>query len=43
MAKRSERTVLFLCTGNYYRSGFAEALFIVRAGEAFIAVPDKPE
>jgi predicted translation initiation factor SUI1 len=27
MAKRSERTVLFLCTGNYYRSRFAEILF----------------
>ncbi len=27
MAKGSEKTVLFLCTGNYYRSRFAEALF----------------
>jgi len=27
MAKRLEKTVLFLCTGNYYRSRFAEALF----------------
>src|SRR3954452_5578769 len=27
MAKRSEKTVLFLCTGNYYRSRFAESLF----------------
>jgi protein-tyrosine phosphatase len=27
MAKRSEQTVLFLCTGNYYRSRFAEILF----------------
>jgi protein-tyrosine phosphatase len=27
MAKSSEKTVLFLCTGNYYRSRFAEALF----------------
>jgi protein-tyrosine phosphatase len=27
MAKRDEKTVLFLCTGNYYRSRFAEALF----------------
>ena len=26
MAKRSEKTVLFLCTGNYYRSRFAEVL-----------------
>jgi protein-tyrosine-phosphatase len=27
MAKRSEKTVLFLCNGNYYRSRFAEILF----------------
>jgi protein-tyrosine phosphatase len=27
MAQRGHRTVLFLCTGNYYRSRFAEALF----------------
>ena len=27
MSKRSKRTVLFLCTGNYYRSRFAEILF----------------
>src|SRR5881227_1764400 len=27
MAKRGEKTVLFLCTGNYYRSRFAEVLF----------------
>src|SRR3954462_3741987 len=27
MAKRNEPTVLFLCTGNYYRSRFAEVLF----------------
>jgi protein-tyrosine-phosphatase len=27
MAERGERTVLFLCTGNYYRSRFAEILF----------------
>jgi predicted translation initiation factor SUI1 len=27
MAKRGDKTVLFLCTGNYYRSRFAEALF----------------
>jgi translation initiation factor 1 len=27
MAKRSEKTVLFLCTGNYYLSRFAEVLF----------------
>ena len=27
MAKHSEKTILFLCTGNYYRSRFAEVLF----------------
>src|SRR5688500_1323269 len=27
MAQRSHNTVLFLCTGNYYRSRFAEVLF----------------
>lgn len=27
MAKRSDKTLLFLCTGNYYRSRFAEILF----------------
>jgi predicted translation initiation factor SUI1 len=27
MAHRKHRTVLFLCTGNYYRSRFAEILF----------------
>jgi protein-tyrosine-phosphatase len=27
MKQRQESTVLFLCTGNYYRSRFAEVLF----------------
>ena len=27
MSQRHEKTVLFLCTGNYYRSRFAEELF----------------
>jgi predicted translation initiation factor SUI1 len=27
MAKRTHKTVLFLCTGNYFRSRFAETLF----------------
>jgi predicted translation initiation factor SUI1 len=27
MAKQNDKTVLFLCTGNYYRSRFAEILF----------------
>src|SRR5262247_3527710 len=37
MAKRSEKTVLFLCTGNYYRSRFAEVLFNSVAGRMGLA------
>jgi protein-tyrosine phosphatase len=37
MAKRSEKTVLFLCTGNYYRSRFAEVLFNSVAGKMGMA------
>jgi protein-tyrosine phosphatase len=33
MAKRDEKTLLFLCTGNYYRSRFAEILFNSIAGK----------
>ena len=32
MAKRESKTILFLCTGNYYRSRFAEILFNSVAG-----------
>lgn len=37
MAKRSEKTVLFLCTGNYYRSRFSEVLFNSVAGKLGLA------
>src|SRR6516225_5590875 len=33
MRQRHEKTVLFLCTGNYYRSRYAEVLFTSVAGK----------
>src|SRR6266446_2872322 len=33
MGQRSQQTLLFLCTGNYYRSRFAEILFNSVAGK----------
>ena len=35
--ERSEKTVLFLCTGNFYRSRFAEILFNSVAGKMGLA------
>jgi protein-tyrosine phosphatase len=32
-AAAAQRSVLFICTGNYYRSRFAEALFAFKARE----------
>jgi predicted translation initiation factor SUI1 len=37
MAQRKLKTVLFLCTGNYYRSRFAESLFNSVAGKMRLA------
>jgi protein-tyrosine phosphatase len=34
MEERSHRTVLFVCTGNYYRSRYAELLFNATAPQA---------
>ncbi len=33
MGQRRHKIILFLCTGNYYRSRFAEILFNSVAGE----------
>ncbi len=37
MAKRTHKTVLFLCTGNYFRSRFSETLFNQVAGKFGLA------
>src|ERR1700732_3059212 len=37
MGQRKHKTVLFLCTGNYYRSRFAEILFNSVAGKMGLA------
>ncbi len=33
MGQRGYKSILFLCTGNYYRSRFAEILFNAVAGK----------
>jgi protein-tyrosine phosphatase len=35
-AEAAQKQVLFICTGNYYRSRFAEALFNQKVGEAHL-------
>jgi len=37
MGQRKHKTILFLCTGNYYRSRFAEVLFNSVAGKMGLA------
>src|SRR5436190_13655707 len=37
MGQRSQKTILFLCTGNHYRSRFAEILFNSVAGKMGLA------
>ena len=37
MGQRRQKNVLFLCTGNYYRSRFAEVLFNSVAGRMGLA------
>ena len=37
MTDRAQKTVLFLCTGNYYRSRYAEILFVWQARQHGLA------